>query len=57
MKLLSCIRYLARQGLPLQGHNENPELFQGNLCQLLLCYTKTPRVQERRGQSEAAVIK
>ena len=31
MKLLRCIRYLAHQGLPLRGHNESPELFQGNL--------------------------
>ena len=36
MKLLSCIRYLARQGLPLQGHHEDPESFEGNLYQLLL---------------------
>ena len=48
MKLLSCIRYLARQGLPLQGHNENPELFQGNLCQLLLCYTNTQGAKKVR---------
>jgi len=32
MKLLQSIRYLARQGLPLREHSENPELFQGNLC-------------------------
>ena len=36
MKLLSCIRYLARQGLPLRGHHEDPETFEGNLYQLLL---------------------
>ena len=28
MKVLSCIRYLARQGLPLRGHNNDTE---GNL--------------------------
>ena len=33
MKVLSCIRYLARQGLPLRGHNNDIE---GNLHQLLL---------------------
>ena len=36
LKLLSCIRYLARQGLPLRGHHEDPESFEGNLYQLLL---------------------
>jgi len=36
LKVLQCVRYLARQGLPLHGHYESPELFQGNLCQLLL---------------------
>jgi hypothetical protein len=33
MKVLSAIRYLARQGLPLRGHNRDIE---GNLHQLLL---------------------
>ena len=33
MKVLSCIHYLARQGLPLCGHNDDIE---GNLYQLLL---------------------
>ena len=36
MKLVSCIRYLAREGLLLQGHHEDPESFEGNLYQLLL---------------------
>ena len=36
LKLLSCIRYLARQGLPLCGHHEDSENFEGNLNQLLL---------------------
>ena len=35
-KLRSCIRYLARQGLPLRGHHEDTENFEGNLNQLLL---------------------
>ena len=36
MKLLTAIRYLARQGMPLRGHNEASESFEGNLYQLLL---------------------
>ena len=36
MKLLSCITFLARQGLPLRGHVEDTESFNGNLYQLLL---------------------
>lgn len=36
MKLLSCIKYLARQGLPFRGHHEDSESFEGNLYQLLL---------------------
>ena len=36
MKLLSCIRYLARQGLLLRGHHEDLESFEGDLYQLLL---------------------
>ena len=36
LKLLSCIRYLARQGLPFRGHYEDAESFEGNLYQLLL---------------------
>ena len=36
MKLLHCIRYLARQGLSFRGHHEDSFLFEGNLYQLLL---------------------
>ena len=36
MKLLSCFRYLARQGLPFRGHHEDSESFEGNLYQILL---------------------
>ena len=36
MKLLSCIKYLVRHRLPFRGHNEDSELFEGNLYQLLL---------------------
>ena len=35
-KLLRAIRFLGKQGLPLRGHNESAEAFQGNLYQLLL---------------------
>ena len=34
--LLSSIRFLARQGLPLRGHTETSDSFEGNLYQLLL---------------------
>ena len=36
MKLLSSIRFLARQGLSFRGHTETSETFEGNLYQLLL---------------------
>ena len=36
MKLLSAIFYLTRQGLPLRGHHEDKNSFEGNLYQLLL---------------------
>ena len=39
MKVLSCIRNLGRQGLALQGHDENIENFEGNLYQGLLLET------------------
>ena len=35
MNLLECVRYLARQGLPLRCHNEDSLTFDGNLLQLL----------------------
>ena len=34
MKVLSCIRYLARQGLPFHGHNEDAQSFEGKLLLL-----------------------
>ena len=40
MKLLSCITYLSRQGLPFRGHYEDAESFEGNLYQLLLLQAK-----------------
>ena len=36
LKVLSCIRYLGRQGLALWGHDESIESFDGNLYQLPL---------------------
>ena len=36
MKLLHCIRYLARQDLAFRGHHEDSVAFEGNLYQLLL---------------------
>ena len=35
-KLLSSIRFLARQGLPLRGHHEDLNSLDGNLYKLLL---------------------
>lgn len=36
MKLLSSVRFLARQSLSFRGHTETSETFKGNLYQLLL---------------------
>ena len=51
-KLLRAIRFLGKQGLPLRGHNESAEAFQGNLYQLLLlqveeCPKMISRLQQR----------
>lgn len=40
LKLLECIRYLARQGLPFCGHHEGSVSFKGNFDQLLLLLAK-----------------
>ena len=40
MKLLSSIRFLARQGLAFRGHTETSDSFEGNLYQLLLLSAK-----------------
>ena len=40
MKLLHAIQFLCRQGLPLRGHKEDLESFNGNLYQLLLLQAK-----------------
>lgn len=40
LKLLECIRYLARQGLAFRGRHEDSIAFEGNLYQLLLLQAK-----------------
>ena len=40
MKLLECVRYFARQGLPFCGHHKDSITFDGNLLQLLLFQAK-----------------
>ena len=40
LKLLECVRYLARQGLPFRGHHEDSVAFEGNLYQLLVLQAK-----------------
>ena len=40
LKLLEVVRFLGRQGLPLRGHSEDVESFEGNLYQLLLLQSK-----------------
>jgi len=40
IKLLETIRFLGRQGLPLRGHFEGIDSFEGNLYQLLLLQAK-----------------
>lgn len=40
LKLLECIRFLARQGLTFRGHHEDSNAFEGNLYQLLLLQAK-----------------
>ena len=37
MKLLSCVRYLARQGLPLRGHREDSQSLKG-ICTSYYCW-------------------
>ena len=40
MKVLECVRFLAKQGLPLRGNHEDSVAFEGNLYQLLLLQAK-----------------
>ena len=46
MKLLTAIKYLTRQGLPIRGHNEDDESFEGNLYQLLLLQAQDCPIME-----------
>ena len=41
IKVLECVQFLVKQGLPLQGHNEHADALQGNLYQLLLLVAKS----------------
>ena len=53
LKLLEVIRFLGRQGLPLRGHCEDVESFEGNLYQLLLLQSKDfPRMRQWLHQKE-----
>ena len=40
LKVLECVRYLAKQGLSFRGHHEDSVAFEGNLYQLLLLQAK-----------------
>ena len=40
MKLLECVRYLARQGLPLRGHHEDSLTFDKTCCSCCCCKLK-----------------
>ena len=40
LKLLECVRYLARHGLAFRGNHEDSVAFEGNLYQLLLLQAK-----------------
>ena len=53
LKLLEAVRFLGRQGLPLRGHCEDVESFEGNLYQLLLLQSKDlPRMRQWLHQKE-----
>ena len=60
MKLLHCIRYLARQGLAFRGHHEDSVAFEGNLYQLLLLQaTDSPQFSawiKRRDYISPAIV-
>ena len=40
LKVLECVRYLARQGLPFRSHHEDSVSFEENLYQLLMLQSK-----------------
>ena len=53
LKLLEAVRFLGRQGLPLRGHCEDVESFEGNLYQLLLLQSEDfPRMRQWLHQKE-----
>ena len=60
MKLLHCIRYLARQGLTFRGHHEDSVAFEGNIYQLLLLQaTDSPQFAtwiKRRDSISPAIV-
>ena len=60
MKLLHCIRYLARQGLAFRGHHEDSVTFEGNLYQLLLLQaTDSPQLAtwiKKRDYSSPTIV-
>lgn len=41
LKLLEAVQFLAKQGLPLRGHDESSSELEGNLYQLLLLQAKS----------------
>ena len=52
-KLLKAVRFFGRQGLPLRGHCEDVESFEGNIYQLLLLQSKDlPRMKQCLHQKE-----
>ena len=52
MKLLRAVSYLTRQGLPLRGHHEDKNSFEGNLNQLLLQSEDNPGMESWLHQRE-----
>ena len=46
LRLLSCVRFLARQGLPFRGHREDLQSWEGDLYQLLMLQAEdSPRMK------------
>ena len=59
MKLLHCVRYLARQGLVFRGHYEDSVMCEGNFYQLLLVSTDCPQFAswlERRDYISPGIV-
>ena len=56
LKIMQAARFLGKQGLPLRGHNESTEVFQGKVCQLLLLQAeKCPSMTEEEYISPAII--